>query len=92
MRAYACKYEKKNLGKGRARVAARKAAKLQATPVWVDKKALKDFYILATKRGLTVDHIIPLKHPQVCGLHVPWNLQLLSLSENSRKNNRFDIN
>src|SRR5260221_13742651 len=40
--------------------------------------------------GTTLDHIIPLKNPLVCGLHVPWNIQYLTASENSKKNNSFD--
>jgi 5-methylcytosine-specific restriction endonuclease McrA len=51
---------------------------------------LQEVYDLANKRKLEVDHIIPLKHPKVCGLHVPWNMQLLSRSENAKKGNKFD--
>jgi 5-methylcytosine-specific restriction endonuclease McrA len=67
---------------------ARQAGLSTATPSWVDRSAIVAVYDAAREQGLTVDHIMPLKGENVCGLHVPWNLQLLSKSENSSKGNR----
>jgi len=70
----------------------------QATPNGVDKFAIAKFYqkaiSLTEKTGITyeVDHIVPLKHDKICGLNVPWNMQILTKSENSRKHNKWETN
>ena len=55
-----------------------------------DRAAVLEMYRAARASGATVDHIVPLNHPDVCGLHVSWNMQLLSREDNSRKGNKFD--
>lgn len=76
-----------------AYAAERRARLLQATPPWADKAAIVEIYERAKRlteaTGVEhhVDHIIPLKHRRVCGLHVPANLQILTAIENTRKSN-----
>lgn len=64
----------------------------KATPDWlssVDKFRMRTIYRDAKARGLTVDHIVPLRSSLVCGLHVPWNLQIISDADNQRKGNKY---
>lgn len=49
---------------------------------------IKEFY-LNCPLGYVVDHIIPLNGKSVSGLHVIWNLQYLTPSQNSRKGNKY---
>ena len=66
----------------------RRAVYKRATPSWVDKELLWTIY-RNCPNGFQVDHIIPLRGKNVCGLHVPWNLQYLTPEENNSKSNRF---
>jgi hypothetical protein len=84
----------KNKAKYVASRAKRRAAQKQATPCWltnVHKCQLQEFYELAKAKEMQtgtkyhVDHIVPINGGTVTGLHVPWNLQLLTAKENLSK-------
>ena len=77
---------------------ARRRRHREATPAWLTKEQkdnIKQLYIEAQKlTKLTgvryeVDHIIPLINDSVCGLHVPWNLQVIPKLENLKKANKI---
>lgn len=65
-------------------------------PQWADTAAINELYAKAkamTERtgvAHSVDHIIPLQGELVSGLHVHYNLRVITKVENSRKGNRFD--
>jgi hypothetical protein len=91
-------WKSKNKYKVNADTASRRARHLQATPFWLNKddyRAITDFYRLSKfmegSTGLVhhVDHIVPLRGETVCGLHVPWNLQVLTAEDNLLKNNKL---
>lgn len=69
--------------------------KILATPPWVTHRAMLELHIrklqISEDSGIkhTLDHIIPLNHPMVCGLNVPWNIQIVPHWHNARKSNRF---
>ncbi len=81
------KYRKANLKARAALVAKRRAAKLNATPAWADLPRIAEFY-KNKPEGYHVDHIIPLRGENVCGLHVHYNLQYLTAYENRVKGNK----
>lgn len=85
-REYAKNYRKMHLPQIRAYMAERRANKLKATPAWANLDKIKELY-LNCPEGYHVDHIIPLKGKEVCGLHVESNLQYLPAIENIKKKN-----
>ena len=75
----------------RAGEAAHRALKIKAKPKWLSKDQVEEinFFYKNRKKGYQVDHIVPLNSDVVCGLHVAWNLQHLTKSENQQKRNKF---
>ena len=76
----------------------RRALEVSATPSWlteIQHSQIEAFYWLAklqtelTDDCFHVDHIVPLKGKTVCGLHVPWNLQVLAAKDNLSKSNKI---
>ena len=70
----------------------------QATPQWLTEgqwEQMNDLYLLArecctlTGDKYHVDHIVPIKGRNVCGLHVPWNPQVLPQDINDKKGNDY---
>lgn len=92
-------YEASNRAQSNALKAKYRASKIKATPKWLteqDKAQIVEFYEccqmfrMYTGIDYQVDHIVPLQSELVCGLHVPWNLQVLTAFENNTKNNSFN--
>ena len=88
----------RNRGKVNAKWMKRNAGKKQRTPNWLSENmldAIKVEYELAAwcsdVMGVKyhVDHVVPLQGKTVCGLHVPWNLQVIQGTENQAKSNKF---
>ena len=69
----------------------RELRKTNATPPWLTKQhreQMKEIYKNCPE-GHHVDHIHPLNHKLLSGLHVPWNLQYLPAVENIKKRNKL---
>ena len=96
-RKYARNYYKENKdksyfkGKRRWEVIQRATVATDAGIIEMKKMYLHaQMLTLETGTKYEVDHIIPLQHALVSGLHVPNNLQIISAVENREKGSYFD--
>ena len=91
LRAIALQYSKENPEVRREISATRRARKRNATPPWLTKEMRAEIKAMhaeanALKAQLgvrfDVDHIVPLDGRHVSGLHVPWNMRVITHAEN----------
>jgi 5-methylcytosine-specific restriction endonuclease McrA len=96
--AYKQKYKEANPDMYKELVSLRRRRFRQATPNWLtatQRMEIRLKYRLAIELSRAtgirhaVDHIIPLQGEEVCGLHVPWNLQVIPQTENLKKSNKL---
>ena len=68
-----------------------------ATPKWLSPEQRMEIRLkyrlaieLSRATGIrhAVDHEVPIQGEEVCGLHVPWNLQVITQEENLKKYNK----
>jgi len=79
--------------------AERNKAKKDRTPPWLtreQKKLIRSFEVearrLTDETGILhhVDHIAPTLGANISGLHVPWNLQIITAEDNVKKSITYD--
>ena len=61
----------------------------KSRPPWADQAAITAIYLEAQRKGLHVDHVIPLRGKTVSGLHVHTILHVPATTENCRKRNKL---
>ena len=91
-------WRKNNPLKITASKAFRRSAIGKRAPSWRNEFFIEEIYDLAARRTALksgghdkweVDHIVPLRSPLVCGLHVENNLQVIPANHNRMKGNRI---
>lgn len=88
------KWASKNTHKLREKNMRRYVSQTQQTPKWLNaghKAEIEGFYFFCQLfRNHQVDHIVPIRGKNVSGMHVPWNLQVLTAEQNRAKSNFFN--
>jgi 5-methylcytosine-specific restriction endonuclease McrA len=90
-------WAKSNLDKKRFYRAKRRSMILSATPKWANLDQIKLIYKKAVElkkqTGILyeVDHIVPLRGKNVCGLHSEYNLQIIEMSKNRQKACKLEV-
>ena len=97
-RIYQKAWKERNTIWVRADTKARRRKHREATPPWLSreqKAQIRELYKIAitmtktTGEQYVVDHIVPLRSDVVCGLHVPWNLRVITQEQNLLKSNKL---
>jgi hypothetical protein len=98
VRQYKDLHKQKNPEYYKSLTSVRKRRHRNATPAWITKEqklAMRQLYLQAqqmtqiTGERYVVDHVVPLISDEVCGLHVPWNLRVITQEENLKKSNKI---
>ncbi len=86
-------WAKANRDRATASGARHRASRKQATPAWLNRAhfvEIEGYYQWCSIfPGHHVDHTIPLQANEARGLHVPWNLGILTQKENNAKKNKM---
>ena len=96
--AYKQRHKSNNPEYYKSLVNARRRRFRQATPRWLTAEHKLEIRLkyrlaieLSRRMGVlhVVDHVIPLQGETVCGLHVPWNMEVITQEENLQKSNKY---
>jgi 5-methylcytosine-specific restriction endonuclease McrA len=96
--AYKKKYKQANPDLYRELVSLRRRRFREATPKWLSPEQRMEIRLkyrlaieLSRATGIrhAVDHEVPIQGEEVCGLHVPWNLRVITQEQNLKKSNKL---
>lgn len=95
---YKATYKERNPDLYKELVSMRRRRFRLATPKWLSAEQKMEIRLkyrlaieLSRRTGIrhAVDHIIPIQGEEICGLHVPWNLDVITQEQNLKKSNKL---